>query len=176
VNRLVLAALFAPLWLGCRNIERFDTESGAGYCGYMVNFGNNFFIPPGSRPTLALRLELDIDSLTVQPGFLTTNDTDGFCVPAPLFDRAPLRAIPEVMNDPLSLLEFGDGREYNFFAWVDSSCQGTMVSVVSLMKNDEVEVRLLKPKPMPAPEALDKDRPGFILFRLARQDGPCRNF
>lgn len=179
MKRLVLAGALAWSLLGCSNIDRFDTENGAAYCGGMVNFYQSGFIRSGvERPDLRMALELDMDSLTVQPGAITTSTRDptgGLCGPLPLFDHAPLRAITGVMNDPLSLIEFGDGREYNFFAWVDSTCLGSMVSVVSLMKNDSVEVRLLKPKPEPAPGAADEVRPGFILFQLTRDDDGCNN-
>ena len=46
--------------------------------------------------------------------------------------------------DPMSLLEFGSTREHNFLAWVDSSCQGSALAVVSLMHTGQVEVRLLR--------------------------------
>lgn len=175
---MTLALLGAPLLLGCRNIDRFDTEDGAAYCGEMVNFEHNGFVR--GEPDLAMQLELDTDSLTVQPGVITTSDRavpgrlGGLCTPLPLFDAAPLRAIPEIMSDQLSLLEFGDGREYNFFAWVDSSCLGTVVAVVSLMKNDMIEVRLLKPKPAAPDNAPAAEQPGFILFRLNRGEKPCK--
>jgi hypothetical protein len=175
VNRLLCAAALALTSLGCRNIDRFDTENGAAYCGSMLNFQQRGFVDTDieDRPNLKLMLELDTDSLTVQPGAITTNDPKGLCDPDPLFVAAPLRAIPEVLNDPISLLEFGDGREYNFFAWADSTCQGTVLAVVSLMKNDSVEVRLLKPRPKPVENAPEEDQPGFILFQLARSEIRC---
>ena len=161
--------------LGCRNIDRFETEEGTAYCGPMVNLAQNGFV--SRQPNLKMQLELDMNSLTVQPGTITTSDrANGVCGGLPLFEQASLRAIPEIMNDQLSLLEFGDGREYNFFAWVDSNCFGTVVAVVSLMKNDDVEVRLLKPKPVPAEGAPEADQPGFILFHLLRQKRPCNGF
>jgi len=88
-------------------------------------------------------------------------------------ENARLRAIEAIQNDALSLIEFGDGREFNFLAWVDSTCQGTLLAVVSLMKTDDVEVRLLKPRPEPALDAGTADKPGFIVFRLQRRDDGC---
>ena len=95
------------------------------------------------------------------------------CAPDPLFEAATLRAIEEAFHDPLSALQFGEGREHNFLTWVDSSCQGTMLAVVSLMKNDEVELRLLKPAPLPPPDAVPADRTGFAQFRLRRGQDDC---
>ena len=174
MRSLAAAVLGASLLLGCRNLDRFETEQGTAYCGPMVNLAQNGFV--NGPPNLKMQLELDMNSLTVQPGLLTTGDRGdgGVCAPFPLFEQSKLRAIPEIMPDQLSLLEFGDGREYNFFAWVDSTCFGTVVAVVSLMKNDDVEVRLLKPKPEPLGGEPEAEQPGFILFHLVRQKKPCK--
>jgi hypothetical protein len=90
-------------------------------------------------------------------------------VPQRLFDNSPLRAIPEVDHDVLSSLTFGEGHVHDFFAWVDSSCQGTMLAVVSLMKNNQVELRLFKPARVPQPGSTPFDEPGFAVFHLAAQ-------
>lgn len=170
---LALAALAA---LGCQDVDRFDTEDGAAYCGSMISAPefNEALTPAGVPSRLRLRLELDTDALTTRPGTLTSDDTEGgLCSPASLFDQAPLRAIPEMFHDPLSSFEFGDGREHNFFAWVDSTCQGTVLAVVSLMQNDDVEVRLLKPAADPAEGATPAERPGFGVFILKRRNSGC---
>jgi hypothetical protein len=184
---------------GCTSIDRFDTDGSAAYCGQMV--GSPAFhegiLPDGVPPTLRLRMTLDIEALkertgraygsgdssqetraaqTVVVGQFTTDDAaDGLCRSGGtvLFDNAPLRAIPELDHDPLSALEFGEGRDYNFFAWVDSTCQGTVLTLVSLMRNDGIEVRLLKPAAMPPAGAAAEQRPGFALFDLTRRDEGC---
>jgi hypothetical protein len=129
---------------------------------------------------LTLRLGLDMDALIQRGdnvaivGHLASDDAErGLCMPVALFEGAPLRTLPKLDNDALSLLEFGEGRDYNFFAWVDSSCQGTMLSVVSLMRNDDVEVRLFKPRALPAQDADPAEQPGFGLFHLTRQRSGC---
>lgn len=127
------------------------------------------FIPEGGKPNLRLRLHLDVDALTTNPGTLTSDDrTRGLCKASdqPLFDEAPLRAIPEVLHDPISTLEFGQGREHSFFAYVDSTCQGTMLAVVSLMKSKNVEVRLFKPAAMTDSDAPAAESSGYALFYL----------
>jgi hypothetical protein len=193
---LALAALPA-----CTSLDRFDTDGGAAYCGSMV--GSPAFhegiLPEGVPPTLRLSMTLDVDALrertsrafgssqsgaqsetrtadTVVVGRFTTDDaSDGLCASGGtvLFDNAPLRAIPELDHDPLSTLEFGEGRDYNFFGWVDSTCQGTMLSLISLMRSDAIEVRLLKPAAMPPAEAQAEHRPGFALFTLSRKNEGC---
>jgi hypothetical protein len=159
--------------LGCRDLSRFDTGPNEAYCGSIVTspFIRKGFTPEGAPPRLPMRLRLDTDNITTIPGSISTNDGEsGLCTPFALFTEAPLRAIEEVFHDDLSFVEFGEGREHNFFAWVDS-CQGTVLAVVSLMKSGDVEVRLLKPglAEPPTPDA----GPGFALFVLHRQAGTC---
>jgi len=165
-----------PTMLGCRDIDRFDTSGAPAYCGSMVSapFLHEALIPDGTPPNLGLRLEIRSDSLASAPGTLTTNDrTRGFCAPEPLFLDAPLRTLSEAAHDSLSSLEFGEGQEHNVLAWVDSSCQGTFLAVISLLKNDDVELRLLKPAAKPLPEAPATERPGFGIFPLSRREAGC---
>ncbi len=175
VLSLVVAALGSA---GCRSLERFDTSGQAAYCGAMVKapLFQDGLLPDNSRPNLHLHLELDVSNLTTYPGTLTSSDVEtGLCSSygKPLFDGARLRAIGELFHDSLSDLEFGDGHQHDFFAWVDSTCQGTMLAVVSLLTNGDVEVRLLKPAEDPPEGASAAERPGFGLFGLRRYDEGC---
>ena len=105
---------------------------------------------------------------------LTSNDAGhGICGDSPLFDEAPLRAIPELLHDALSQLEFGQGHEHDLLAWVDSTCKGTMLVVVSLLSNGAVEVRLFKPAPDLPPMTDQADLAGFGLFYLQRHQDGC---
>jgi hypothetical protein len=173
---LALAALLPAV--GCRNLDNFDTKPGQAYCGALIaqpQFQDGF-VPNGSRPTLELELTLDTSKLTSEPGIVRSNDaSDGLCAATTgeLFQNAPLRAIPEVDHDALSALTFGEGHEHDFFAWLDSSCQGTMLAVVSLMKNDQVEMRLFKPARLPPLDAPADQQPGFAVFHFERQNRGC---
>jgi hypothetical protein len=163
---------------GCRSLDRFETDSPEAYCGSLVGapLFHEGFVPTGAPPNLSLRLDLDVASLTTRPGILTSNDrSTGFCSDKdrPLFEQASLRAIPQIMNDTLSQADFGEGHDHDFFAWVDSTCQGTMLAVISLLKNDAVEVRLLKPAADPPPSAGPEKQPGFAIFYLERRKGGC---
>jgi len=167
------ALVCACFVLSCHSLDGFSTKPGYAYCGKIVGTqGLDFqtgFIPKGQPPELRVALTLDTDNLTSIPGLLTSNDAaTGLCSGSgqPLFQDAPLRAIPEVDHDAISMLTFGEGHVHDFFAWVDSSCQGTMVAVVSLLKNDRVELRLFKPMRNPPPDAGPADTPGFALFSL----------
>ena len=177
-RQIILGALVALAALGCRDLSRFDTEGSEAYCGSMLRSPvfQEGFVPEGAPPALGLKFQLDTDLLSTVPGVLSTDDADsGLCKAEgrPLIDQAPLRAIEELSHDALSLLEFGDGREHNFFGWVDSTCQGTMLAVVSLMSDDNVEVRLFKPAALAPPTAPPERTPGFALFPLQRQNSGC---
>jgi hypothetical protein len=157
-------------------MDRFNTEKPAAYCGSLVGATvfHSGFIPVGAPPSLRLKLELDTSSLADRPGTLNSSDAEGgLCKPDALFIDAPLRAIPEVLHDALSQMELGQGHEHDFLAWVDSTCQGTMLAVVSLLTNGAVEVRLLKPGADISPEADPSQRSGFALFYLQRSETGC---
>lgn len=158
------AALLALAGMGCRDLERFDTGDSGAYCGTIID---SDFTRSGFAPGLGLRLTLDIDAIDVAPGTLSTNDSGGPCSPSPEFNAAPLRVTPEVFSDPLSLLEFGATREHNFMAWVDSTCQGSALAVISLMHTGQVEVRLLRRgNGLPGDTSPDQ----FGVFQLERTD------
>jgi hypothetical protein len=123
-----------------------------------------------------MSLKLSTASLSSRPGTLSSNDAQlGFCSGGgqALFENAPLRAIPEMFHDSLSQLEFGEGHVQDFFAWVDSSCQGTMLAVVSLLTNGAVEMRLMKPAADPPPNAGPDQQPGFALFYMEKSEVGC---
>jgi hypothetical protein len=124
----------------------------------------------GFDRTMTLKLKLDTGTLNTIPGAITSNDEA--CGPkTPTFYDAKLMMTEEVVNDPLSTLSFEDGQVHNIVAWVDSTCRGKMLAVVSLYKTNHVEVRLLKP----GTGAVDSnDRDGFALFQLDRSDDGCK--
>ncbi|MEP7052355.1 MAG: hypothetical protein ABJB12_18455 [Pseudomonadota bacterium] len=175
----------APRWLalfgacaafGCHNLDGFDTKNGDAYCASILRQPafQDSFQPTGHPPDLQLALTLDTSKLTSEPGHLRSNDAvGGLCGDRPLFQEAPLRAIPEVDHDVISALSFGEGHEHDFFVWVDSTCQGTLLGVVSLLKNDQVELRLFKPAHKPAPDAPPDQSPGFAVFHFYAQKGGC---
>lgn len=174
-TRLLAATACFVLGTGCRDTARFDTAAGEAYCGSMVTapLVSDAFVPDGQPPRLRVRLTLDTSHLATTLGTLSSDDTEGLCAPQPLFTDASLRAISQVQHDALFGLDFGDGRDVNLLTWVDTTCLGAVLAVVSLMKNDDVELRLLKPATTPPPNADALDRPGFALFPLARQKGTC---
>jgi hypothetical protein len=167
-----LAWLAAASTLGCNSIDRFDTSGNDAYCGSVVaaNFIRTTEAEDGFDRTLRARLEIDASALSTVPGVLTTDDgDDGPCANAPTFDAAPLLVTPELLHDPLSQLAFGDAQDHNLVTWVESTCRGYMLAVVSLRADDRVELRLLKP-----PEAGSAaPRPAFALFTMSRRRQDC---
>jgi hypothetical protein len=176
-----LGAGFSALWvvLGCQTIDRFATDGHAAYCGKIVD--SKFVWTPeslgGFDRELQIELKLDTSALATVPGRITTNDAAkdpppcGLNKPGvPTFDGAKLMVTPQVANDPLSALTFEDGQVHNIMAWVDSSCRGRMLAVVSLYKSNHVELRLLKPG---ASATDSNDHDAFALFPLERRDDGC---
>lgn len=185
-------AALACFVLGCQSLDQFDTTQGGAYCGYLES--SQFIWSPPSTDTaappeeggfargLGLTLDLDTAHLDTVPGRLTTNDGAGAlpadagrgapppgpCKPSKTFDHAPLRVTSQVAHDALSLMTFEDGQAHNVVAWVDSTCRGKMLAIVSLYNRDRVEVRLLKPAPT---KSTSSD--AFALFTMSRVTGGC---
>jgi hypothetical protein len=173
-----LLVLSAAGVFGCKSLERYDTEGTSAYCGSIVgpSLFEEGFVPENQPPGLGLSLKLTTETLSTRPGTLSSNDAQtGFCREEgrALFENAPLRAIPEMFHDSLSQLEFGEGHVQDFFAWVDSSCQGTMLAVVSLLANGAVEMRLMKPAAEPPPNAGPDQQPGYALFYMEKSTPGC---
>src|SRR3954468_7396371 len=103
---MTLARLVATLVLlslaSCKDVTRFSTEQGEAYCGQIVK---GQFVRNGFAPSVRLRLTFDANRIDEGPGLVSTNDGT--------FDHTPLRPIPELSNDPLWTLNFGEGRDKN---------------------------------------------------------------
>ncbi len=172
--------------LACHSLDRFDTKGDTAFCGQLVKAPafQDGFVPDG-QPKLLLTMKLTVDTSQLSSftedkstilGRLSSNDVDlGLCsgTEQPLFKNSPLRGIPQVDHDSISTLTFGEGHDEDFFAWTDSTCQGTMLALVSLLRKGDVELRLFKPAALPLPSAGPEQRPGFALFYLTRNDKGC---
>lgn len=174
--RLGLMALIG-VSVGCNRLDRFDTsDDDAAYCGSIVSaqFVRTTASEGGFQRELRARLTIDTDFLTSTPARLSTDDAaDGPCSPRATFENAVLRATPEVVHDPLSTLMFGESQEHNILGWAESVCRGPMFAVVSLLKSNDVELRLLKPVDPADPVASAAPRSAFALFKLQRRQGDC---
>jgi hypothetical protein len=165
--RLGALGLSLCVFSGCKAIDEFDTGTHDAYCGQVVGAP---FVREGFDRQLKLQIKLHLATLNTLPGELTTDDSDiGRCAPLPLFDAAKLRAPNKLESDALSTLSFGDSSLLNFMSWVDSTCQGTYLAVVSLLQDKSVEVRLLRGELDPDGHEVG----AFGIFKLKRSVGSC---
>ncbi len=144
---------------GCRDLSRFST--GDDHFEGPVVRGS--FVRAGIAEDTKVCLRLDIEHLQDAPG--TLSSTDG------RFAATPLRPIPQIWHDPLSSLSFGEGRVKNLVYAVtpnaDAGDPQDILVVVSLMQNEDVEVRLMRSAPGGSTNAI------FGVFTLTRQRGAC---
>jgi hypothetical protein len=180
VRRLfaALAPCVALASAGCDDLGRFSTGDGEAYCG-AVTLASAFRI--GLSPRVQMRLTIDASALDGPdpPGTLWTYEAADEAHPERrLLDGAPLRPIAPLANDPLSHLEFGDGRERNAVFAVSPAdpAAESMLAIVSLQTDDAIEVRLLRAGAAPgasgeAPPA--ERRQIFGMFRLNRKSSDC---
>jgi hypothetical protein len=165
--RLALATL-ATSFFGCRDLSGFTTGDGS-YEGSVVAAD---FVLAGLGPTTRLCLTLDADHLQDAPGNISTNDGR--------FHAVPMRTIPQIWQDPLSTLSFGEGRLKNLVYVVAASTPfddgegNDVVAVVSLMQSGDVEVRLVRGAPSPGADgSLTTGGSIFAVFDLTRQPTAC---
>ncbi len=176
------AVLFSATLLssfGCKSVERFDTGSNGAFCGELVGGTgpdglSDALIPDGSTIKLKLALTLNSQRLADYPGLLTSNDaSDGLCAGQPLFYKATLRTIQPALRDAVASVQITPDHNQDIFTWVDSSCQGTFLIILSLMDNGTVELRLFKPWKEADAGAPANSRAGFGVFSLTRSDSGC---
>lgn len=173
---VLMAAL--PALAGCDDLARFSTDPGKSYCG-AVTLGSSF--RTGFSPRVQMRLKLDASRLDgpESPGTLSTFEAGVDDQPERrLLDEAELRLLAPLAHDPLSHLEFGDGRERNaIFAVTPADPEAeSMLAVLSLRADENIEVRLLRAGTPPASDgtpAPEGRRPLFGIFTLSRQKGEC---
>jgi hypothetical protein len=180
MNRIavVLALVAASVALGCDDMDRFSTGPDESYCG-SITLGSAF--RAGFSPRVQMRLRLDASLLDgpSSPGVLSTFEaSDGDQPERRTLNEAELRLIPPMAHDPLSRLEFGEGRERNAIYAVSPSdpTADSALAVVSLRSDEKVEVRLLRGGMAPpvGGEALPEGRRQlFGIFALSRQAGQC---
>lgn len=155
---------------GCRDLSSFTT-AGDRYEGAVVEAA---FVRAGIDASTTLCLTLDTAHLQDGPGTLSTSDGR--------FQTVPLRPIPQIWQDPLSTLSFGDGRLKNLVYVATASTPfgdgngSDVMAVVSLMQSGDVEVRLLRGAPGLMVDGAAAPTSGgnlFGVFDLKRQSGPC---
>lgn len=190
----VALVLLSFAGLSCSDLDHFSNGAQDAYCG-AITLGGSF--RAGFSPRVQMRLHLDASQLDGpgSPGTLSTFEAEDGERPARrLLKDAVLQRIPAMENDPLSQLEFGDGRLRNVVFGVtpnepsrpslpgapksgaaEPDRPDSILAIVSFLNDDRVEVRLLRPgAPSAGGEPVPEGRrPLFGVFPLVRQVGKC---
>ena len=150
-----IAILLAALAAGCVDEDAFTTGRGECFRGGIVGAD---FVREGFDAGVSAMLTVDVRALTagaVDAGRLWTTDRR--------FDGAPVSQMTQVSNDVISLLDFPGGRLRNYLAHATPADGGPASLVISLMENDKLELRVIRP---PAGEG--QSPPAlFGIFRMA---------
>lgn len=157
-------ALLSTLLLGaCKDVTDYNTRPDESYCGSVVQ---GPFVRAGLSPSVQMRLTFDANLLDSSPGQLTTSDG--------LLKSAPLRAVPQIFHDPLSTLNFGEGRRRNLiYAATPATPGSAIVVILSLLENGDTEVRLLRAAPAPDGDQPSPEGAIFGVFPLSKRQGTC---
>jgi hypothetical protein len=128
------------------------------------------FVLAGVANDVNLCLTLDTDHLQDGPGTVSTSDG--------MFEATPLRPIPQIWQDPLSTLNFGEGRLKNMLYMAapqpDAGNPTDVTVVVSLMDSGNVEVRLVRGAPSVSPDGAGTTGASiFAVFTLEKQPTAC---
>src|SRR5580693_1511747 len=155
--------------VACRDVTGFNTNGGS-YQGPVVDAP--FVLAGIDGGSTSLCLTLDTNHLQDTPGNLSTSDGR--------FHAVPMRSIPQIWQDPLSTLQFGEGRVKNMIYMVRASTPfadgdgNDVLAVVSLMQSGDVEVRLIRGAPGTGADGGATPQGNlFAVFQLGRQKGPC---
>jgi hypothetical protein len=157
--------------LACHDLSSFSTASGGSYEGPIESAR---FVRAGLPGSSRMCLTIDTDHLQDAPGTLSTSDG--------LFAKTPLRSIPQLWQDPLSTLSFGEGRIQNAVYVAHGNAAdggaasggGDVFVVISFMVSDAVEVRLLRGAPSSGGGPAPAGPPSlFGVFSLKRASGAC---
>jgi hypothetical protein len=161
VTRLAAALLTiaaGALAVSCIDLDSFDTDPGECYSGKIVAAD---FVRQGFDEEVALSLTIDAGALADGRGDAGRVWTDDG-----LFDGAAVAQMSQLVNDSLSELQFPGGRIRNYLAHATATDGGPAMVVVSLMENERVEVRVMRPPVADVPEMT----PLFGIFQLTRND------
>ena len=171
---------------GCHGADRFDTRNGESYCGSLVGqgtistgFEETAWAGKGTESTLALTLSTgEFYKKDGVPAVMSSNDSAfGPCGPTQaLFERAKVRTLGAALGDRLSSMQLNDDHEEDLVTYVDSTCSGSMLGILSLIKNGDVEMRLLRPAPASnamgdsavPPNPTETERFGLFVLRKSK--------
>jgi hypothetical protein len=153
-------ALAALLLIACNDVTSYSND-GDHYEGQVIQ---GAYIRAGIGADVRMFLTFDGAHFQDSPGAITTEDGQ--------FRNSALRPIPQEWHDPISLMTFGESRVKSMIYSVSPARpdQPDALAVVSLMKDQTIEVRLIRSAPG---RAMPGDDPLFGVFQLARKPGPA---
>ncbi len=174
IARLAALAL-AVTGIGCDSISGYSTAPGESYCGTVTADAT---FRTGLAADAQMRLTLDASAIEsdLSPGTVWTVELGAGSTPTRrLVDGMPLRRIPQLENDPLSMPDLGGGRDHTrvFALTASPAGEDPLVAVLSLRSDPGVEVRLLRPGLDPTTSPPPGRGPLFGLFVLYKQAGTC---
>jgi hypothetical protein len=170
----LLGLLLGLLPAGCKNLDRFDTQKGESFCGSLsaANYGFEYWT--GRTEELKVALTLDTSKLDGVPGRLRSNDADfGPCSPHAIFEDVPIRVVRKALGDRIAEIRLGDDHEEEVLAFVDSTCSGSMVAIISLVQDGSAELRLLRPAPEIDTPVTAQPRFGVFGLAKVKDDESC---
>ena len=155
MRTLLLLALVA-----CNDVTSYS-NNGDHYEGQVVQ---GAYVRAGIEADIRMYLTFDGANFQTSPGSITTEGG--------MFHGSVLRPIPQSWNDPISLMSFGESRVKTMVYAVTptASNQADVLAVVSLMKDQSIEVRLIRSAPG---RAMPGEEPVFGVFQLVRKPGPA---
>jgi hypothetical protein len=148
----------------CTDIGTFTTDPGECYRGEVVEAE---FVRTGFADHVQLSLTLNTDALAEgagSAGTLSTSDQ--------IFLSSAISQMEELAHDTLSQFQFPGGRIRNYLVYVMATDGAPAMMVISLMEDEHVEVRIMRPEMDPC-MGLDEDcdiepiEPLFGVFRLS---------
>jgi hypothetical protein len=150
-----IGILLAALAGACADEDAFTTGAGECFRGRIVGAD---FVRTGFDERAGALFTIDVRALTggsASAGRLWI--TDG------TFSDAAVSQMEQISSDAISLLQFPGGRIRNYLAHALPADGAPAVLVISLMENDRVELRVIRP-----PAGTDDGPPAlFGVFRLS---------
>ncbi|MCP4675881.1 MAG: hypothetical protein GY854_10315 [Deltaproteobacteria bacterium] len=155
---LILAALAAAV-AACTNIGDFSTDENECYEGQIVEV--QYVRSKTLDAETVMTMTLDSNALGQGDEGATITTDDG------TFNGSKVSQMEQLTHDSLSMLQFPGGRVRNYLAYARPTRGSPATIVISLMENDEVEVRVMRPDF----DANDnEDSSLFGVFRLVRKE------
>lgn len=150
------------LVIGCTSYNDYSTDPDECYYGEIIEAVRSGAFSKDVKMTLGL----DVNALGSgeKGAWITTSDGK--------FKGSPARQLEELIRDPLSMLHFPGGRIRSYFAYAPGTDGSIATIIISLMEDESVEVRIIRPELEPDGGVPDGGVDGslFGVFRLIRVD------